>query len=278
MRAADALGDRGAGRARQLDLMERAGARPGAGHGRRGAAGADADRGRQGQQRRRRAAWSRGCCARTATRWTCSRGRLDELRATRGQPRPLPGDRRAVRAGGWRGRAWWWTRCSAPASRARRASRWRRRSRRSTRQDAPVVACDVPSGVNASPARSRRRRCGPPPRPPSTARRSACTWTPGKEHAGRVEVVEIGIPRGAPEPARGRADLGARARPVPAPGARAARSSSPASWWWRAARAGLTGAPTMAARSAAARRRRLRPGGGARSRPSRRWTCGCSSR
>ena len=28
---------------------------------------------------------------------------------------------------------------------------------------------------------------------------------PGKGHAGRVEVAEIGIPRGAPEPGRRRA-------------------------------------------------------------------------
>ena len=35
---------------------------------------------------------------------------------------------------------------------------------------------------------------------------------PGKEHAGRVEVVEIGIPRDAPRPDPSRADLAGRAR------------------------------------------------------------------
>ena len=40
---------------------------------------------------------------------------------------------------------------------------------------------------------------------------------PGKAHAGRVEVVEIGVPRGAPGAERGGPDHRARARPVPAP-------------------------------------------------------------
>ena len=69
------------------------------------------------------------------------------------------------------------------------------------RQDAPVVACDVPSGVNASTGEVE-----------AEAVRAAATATfhgskvglhvePGKGHAGSVEVVEIGIPRGAPAPA-----------------------------------------------------------------------------
>src|ERR671923_1894892 len=65
-------------------------------------------------------------------------------------------------------------------------------------QDAPVVACDVPSGVNASTGEVE-----------GEAVRAAATATfhgskiglhvqPGAVHTGRVEVVEIGIPRGAP--------------------------------------------------------------------------------
>jgi ADP-dependent NAD(P)H-hydrate dehydratase / NAD(P)H-hydrate epimerase len=64
--------------------------------------------------------------------------------------------------------------------------------------DAPVVACDVPSGVDASTGEVS-----------GEAVRAAATATfhgpkiglyvnPGREHAGTVEVVEIGIPRGAP--------------------------------------------------------------------------------
>jgi ADP-dependent NAD(P)H-hydrate dehydratase / NAD(P)H-hydrate epimerase len=67
---------------------------------------------------------------------------------------------------------------------------------------APVVACDVPSGVNASTGEID-----------GEAVRAAVTATfhgskvglhvaPGAFHAGRVEVVEIGIPRGAPGAAR----------------------------------------------------------------------------
>jgi NAD(P)H-hydrate epimerase len=116
-------------------------------------------------------------------------------------------------------------------------------------QDAPVVACDVPSGVNASTGEVD-----------GDAVRAAATATfhgpkvglfvePGKGHAGRVEVVEIGVPRGAPGaeraglitervldlyPHRGRAGTKfASGVVVVAGGSR-----------------GLTGAPTMAARSA----------------------------
>jgi ADP-dependent NAD(P)H-hydrate dehydratase / NAD(P)H-hydrate epimerase len=118
------------------------------------------------------------------------------------------------------------------------------------RQDAPVVACDVPSGVNASTGEVE-----------AEAVRAAVTATfhgskvglcvaPGKGHAGGVEVADIGIPRGAPEPyAAGLIservlDLYPRRE-------------------WSGSKfesgvvvvvggsAGLTGAPTMAARSAA---------------------------
>ena len=78
--------------------------------------------------------------------------------------------------------------------------------------DAPIVACDVPSGVNASTGEVE-----------ADAVRADVTATfhgpkvglfvdPGKEHAGRVEVVEIGIPRDAPRPDASRPDLAGRAR------------------------------------------------------------------
>jgi ADP-dependent NAD(P)H-hydrate dehydratase / NAD(P)H-hydrate epimerase len=67
-------------------------------------------------------------------------------------------------------------------------------------QDAPVVACDVPSGVDATSGEVE-----------GEAVRAVATGTfhgskvglhvaPGAFCAGRVEVVDIGIPRGAPEP------------------------------------------------------------------------------
>jgi NAD(P)H-hydrate epimerase len=65
-------------------------------------------------------------------------------------------------------------------------------------QDAPVIACDAPSGVNASTGEIE-----------GDAVRAAATGTfhgaklgllvnPGATHAGAVEVIDIGIPRGAP--------------------------------------------------------------------------------
>ncbi|HKP91326.1 MAG TPA: NAD(P)H-hydrate epimerase, partial [Thermoleophilaceae bacterium] len=64
--------------------------------------------------------------------------------------------------------------------------------------DAPVVACDVPSGVNASTGEVE----GDAVRAEVTATfhgsKIGLHVAPGTFHAGRVEVVEIGIPRGAP--------------------------------------------------------------------------------
>jgi len=69
-------------------------------------------------------------------------------------------------------------------------------------QGAPVVACDIPSGVDATTGRVQ-----------GEAVRAAVTGTfhgpkvglqvaPGAFHAGRVEVIGIGVPRGAPAPRR----------------------------------------------------------------------------
>jgi ADP-dependent NAD(P)H-hydrate dehydratase / NAD(P)H-hydrate epimerase len=117
-------------------------------------------------------------------------------------------------------------------------------------QDAPVVACDVPSGVNASTGEIE-----------AEAVRAAVTATfhgskvglhvnPGKEHAGSVEVVEIGIPRGAPEPSAagliGEAVLDLYPRRT-----RSGSKFNSGVVVIVGGSVGLTGAPTMAARSAA---------------------------
>lgn len=64
--------------------------------------------------------------------------------------------------------------------------------------DAPVVAADVPSGVDASTGEV----AGDAVRAVATATFAAGKpglWVhPGKAHAGRVEVIDIGIPPGAP--------------------------------------------------------------------------------
>jgi NAD(P)H-hydrate epimerase len=116
-------------------------------------------------------------------------------------------------------------------------------------QDAPVVACDVPSGVNASTGEVE-----------AEAVRAAVTATfqgsklglhvnPGKEHAGSVEVIEIGIPRGAPAPSAAGLIREAVLELYP----RRPRSGSKFESGVVVVvggSMGLTGAPTMAARSA----------------------------
>ena len=66
--------------------------------------------------------------------------------------------------------------------------------------DAPVVACDVPSGVNAATGEVR----GDAVRARATATFHASKVglhvAPGKSHAGEVRAVDIGIPDGAPPP------------------------------------------------------------------------------
>ena len=116
-------------------------------------------------------------------------------------------------------------------------------------QDAPIVACDVPSGVNASTGEVE-----------AEAVRAAVTATfhgskvglhvnPGKEHVGRAEVVEIGIARGAPPPSA----AGLTGEAVLDLYPRRARSGSKFDSGVVVVvggSMGLTGAPTMAARSA----------------------------
>ena len=144
------------------------------------------------------------------------------------------------------------TRCSAPASRAspaarsreaieainaaRRAGRERRRAERRRR---------LHRGRRAARAVRATRRPSP-----STRASRACGSRRARRHAGSVEMVDIGIPRGAPMSRDGRPDrrasvlalLPARDAALDEVQLRAGRSS------W-AARAGLTGAPAMAARA-----------------------------
>ncbi|HYH58876.1 MAG TPA: NAD(P)H-hydrate dehydratase [Thermoleophilaceae bacterium] len=115
--------------------------------------------------------------------------------------------------------------------------------------DAPVVACDVPSGVNASTGEVA-----------GDAVRAGVTATfhgpkvglyvdPGKEHSGRVEVVEIGIPRGAP--GAGRAGLiSDRVLVLVPPRPRSGTKFKSGAVVVAGGARGMTGAPTMAALAA----------------------------
>jgi ADP-dependent NAD(P)H-hydrate dehydratase / NAD(P)H-hydrate epimerase len=65
-------------------------------------------------------------------------------------------------------------------------------------QDAPVVACDVPSGVNASTGEVEGEAVRAETTATFHAPKVGLYVAPGAFCAGRVEVIEIGIPRGAP--------------------------------------------------------------------------------
>jgi len=115
---------------------------------------------------------------------------------------------------------------------------------------APVIAADVPSGVDAGTGEV----AGAAVRAVATATFHAAMpglWiAPGKTHAGAVHVIDIGIPAGAP----GDADAGlitpAVLRDVPRRGPDSTKFSSGNVVIIGGSR-GLTGAPTMAALAAA---------------------------
>jgi NAD(P)H-hydrate epimerase len=113
---------------------------------------------------------------------------------------------------------------------------------------APVIAADVPSGVDAATGEV-----------PGAAVRAAATATfalakpglwiaPGKAHAGRLRVVDIGLP--ARMPARGRTPRAARARRAAAPRRRVTKFTSGHVLVAGGSR-GLTGAACLAAQAAA---------------------------
>jgi ADP-dependent NAD(P)H-hydrate dehydratase / NAD(P)H-hydrate epimerase len=114
---------------------------------------------------------------------------------------------------------------------------------------APVVAADVPSGVDASTGEV----AGAAVRAVATAtfhRAKPGLWIhPGKAHAGDVEVIDIGIPEGAPtEPEIGLIGAGVLAE-MPHRTSESTKFSS-GNVFVIGGSSGLTGAPTMAAMAA----------------------------
>src|SRR3954447_21496303 len=67
-------------------------------------------------------------------------------------------------------------------------------------QDAVVVACDVPSGVNASTGEVEAEAVRSDATATFHGTKIGLHVAPGKGHSGDLAVVEIGIPGGAPEP------------------------------------------------------------------------------
>ena len=111
---------------------------------------------------------------------------------------------------------------------------------------AQVVAADVPSGVDASTGEVP----GPAVRAVATAafhRGKPGVWiNPGRSHAGKVEVIDIGIPRGAPaRPRIGLIGPGVL-RDMPRRNAASTKFTS-GNVFVIGGSTGLTGAPTMAA-------------------------------
>jgi NAD(P)H-hydrate epimerase len=118
-----------------------------------------------------------------------------------------------------------------------------------SRADVPVVACDVPSGVDASTGEVE-----------DVAVRAAATVTfhrakpglwiaPGKDHAGLLRVVDIGIPAGEPVAPGVGLITPAAARAVPRRGAASTKFSS-GHVLVVGGSTGLTGAPCLAAEGA----------------------------
>ena len=117
------------------------------------------------------------------------------------------------------------------------------------RQDAPVVACDVPSGVNASSGEVEAEAVCAAATATFHGSKVGLHVEPGKGHAGSIEVVEIGIQRGAPAPGV----AGLISERVLGLYPRRSRSGSKFESGVVVVvggSAGLTGAPTMTARSA----------------------------
>jgi len=112
-----------------------------------------------------------------------------------------------------------------------------------------VVAADVPSGVNASTGEVEADAV----RAVATAtfhRGKAGLWiAPGKEHAGDVEVVDIGIPRGGPAKPGAGLIGGGVLREMPRRGAGSTKFTS-GNVFILGGSNGLTGAPSMSALAA----------------------------
>jgi hydroxyethylthiazole kinase-like uncharacterized protein yjeF len=114
---------------------------------------------------------------------------------------------------------------------------------------APVIAADVPSGVDASTGEV----AGPAVVAIATATfhrgKPGLFVHPGKAHAGDVEIVDIGIPRGAPGKPQAGLIGGGVLRDVPRRGAASTKFTS-GNVFVIGGSKGLTGAPTMAALAA----------------------------
>jgi NAD(P)H-hydrate epimerase len=115
--------------------------------------------------------------------------------------------------------------------------------------DGIVIACDVPSGVNASSGEVLGDAVAAAVTASFHGRKIGLYVEPGKTHSGRVEVIAIGIPRGAPAPQVAGLISERVLRHVPRR-ARTGNKFTSGTVVIAGGARGLTGAPTMAALSA----------------------------
>lgn len=116
-------------------------------------------------------------------------------------------------------------------------------------QDAPVVACDVPSGVHATTGEVRGQAIRATITATFHGPKVGLYLAPGASHAGEVEIIDIGMPRAAPAPAAGGLISERVLALYPRRQREGSKFSSGAVVVAGGAR-GLTGAPTMAALAA----------------------------
>jgi NAD(P)H-hydrate epimerase len=113
----------------------------------------------------------------------------------------------------------------------------------------PVIAADVPSGVDASTGEVHGAAVHANATATFHAAKPGLWIAPGKEHAGAVRVVDIGIPAGAPQ----EADIGlitSRALDAVPPRTPGSTKFSEGAVLVVGGSLGLTGAPSMASESA----------------------------
>ena len=141
-------------------------------------------------------------------------------------------------------------------------------------QGAPVVACDVPSGVDAATGRVQGDAVHATVTATFHGPKVGLHVAPGAYHAGRVEVIDIGVPRGAPAPERAGL-ISRRVLDLYPHRSREASKFTSGVVVIAGGGEGLTGAPTMATLAA------QRAGAGyvqvaVPALPRPRWSCGCS--
>jgi len=116
-------------------------------------------------------------------------------------------------------------------------------------QDAVVIACDVPSGVDASSGAVEGEAVRAAVTATFHAPKIGLHVAPGAHHAGTVRAIEIGIPRGAPSAAMAGLISSRVLELVPSRGRAASKFDSGAVVIAGGMR-GLSGAPTMTALAA----------------------------